>query len=474
MSAWSTVVGLEVHVQLATQTKIFCGCRNAFGEPPNTLICPVCTGQPGALPVLNAEVLRLAVRAALAVGADLAPLSKFDRKNYFYPDLPKGYQISQYDRPYCTGGALELDGGRRVRFVRLHLEEDAGKAVHQGGATLVDLNRAGVPLVESVTEPDLTSADEAYEFLTRFKERMRWIGVSDCDMEKGSLRCDVNVSIRPDGEPLRAKVELKNLNSFRFVKDAIDVEVARQIATYEAGGTVEQETRLWDPDRRETRVMRSKEDALDYRYFPEPDLLPVEAGAAFVERERTALPELPDARRARYVRELGLSDYDAGVLCSERAISDWFEMAARLSGQPKDAANWVSNGVLRALGDDEIEASTIDELAIKPQDVADLLAAIGRGRINKTSGRDVLRHMIANDRGVADAIDDLGLKAVDADELETWCREALVGREDTIADVKAGKQKALGALIGPVMQKSRGQADAQQVRATLLRLIEEQ
>lgn len=473
MSAWSTVVGLEVHVQLATQTKIFCGCRNAFGEPPNTLICPVCTGQPGALPVLGAEALRLAVRAALAVGAEVAPVSKFDRKNYFYPDLPKGYQISQYDRPFCQGGAIELANGRRVRFVRLHLEEDAGKAVHQGGATLVDLNRAGVPLVESVTEPDMTSADEAHEFLTRFKERMRWIGVSDCDMEKGSLRCDVNISVRRAGEPLRAKVELKNLNSFRFVKDAIEVEAARQIATYEAGGEVHQETRLWDPDARETRVMRSKEDALDYRYFPEPDLPPVAVDGAFVERERHALPELPDARRARYVEELGLSEYDAGVLCGERAVADWFEMAARLSGRPKETANWVSNGVLRALGDDDVEAGSIDELAIKPQDVADLIAAIDAGRINKTSARDVLRHMIAKDRGVRDAIEDLGLKAVDASELEAWCREALVGRDEVVRDVQAGKQKAIGALIGPVMQKSRGQADAQAVRATLLRLIEE-
>lgn len=477
-AGWEAVVGLEVHCQLKTRTKLFCGCANRFGAPPNTLTCPVCTGQPGALPVLNEAAVELAVRAALALGAEVAPWSKFDRKNYFYCDLPKGYQISQFDRPYCSGGGLTLASGKRVRLVRIHLEEDAGKAIHdRGELTLVDLNRAGVPLVESVTEPDLAGAAEAHEYLTALKEILQYAGVSDCDMEKGSLRCDVNVSVRHPGEALRTKVEVKNLNSFRHVEAAIEHEVARQIAAYESGDEARhpvQETRLYDPGRDETRPMRGKEDAHDYRYFPEPDLPPVPVPEAFLEEQRRALPELPAARRRRYREEHGLSEYDAGVLTGSREVADFFEETARLTGDPKLAANWVSNEVLRALADPALEAAAIDELRLTPRGLADALALLSAGQVHGNGARTLVRAMLETGRGAAELVTELGLEQVsDEGELERWCREALAGKENVVADVRAGKLKALGALVGPVMKASRGKANPRRVQEILLRLVQE-
>lgn len=474
--AWQTVIGLEVHAQLATITKLFCGCANLFGAEPNTATCPVCTGQPGALPVLNQSALELAVRAGLALDCDIAAWSKFDRKNYFYCDLPKGYQISQFDRPYCTGGGVRLSNGKLVRLERIHLEEDAGKAIHdRTDATLVDLNRAGIPLVESVTEPDLESADEALEYLARLKEILRWIGVSDCDMEKGSLRCDVNVSVRRAGEALRTKVECKNLNSFRHVRDAIEHEVARQVQAWEdpdPGRHPVQETRAWSPTARATRTLRSKENAHDYRYFPEPDLPAASVDAVLLATQRSALPELPMARRGRYESELGLSSYDAGVLCASRDVSDFFEIAARLSGDAKAAANWIANDVLAALGDPLIEASVIDELTIRPHDIAELVELVARGRVTKTAARKVLAHMIAKNRAAGAALHELGLATLtDSGQIESWCREALAKRPDVAGEVRAGNHKALGALIGPIMKASAGRADARVVRETLLSLI---
>ena len=477
-AGWEAVVGLEVHCQLKTRTKLFCGCANRFGAPPNTLTCPVCTGQPGALPVLNEAAVELAVRAALALGAEVAPWSKFDRKNYFYCDLPKGYQISQFDRPYCSGGGLTLASGKRVRLVRIHLEEDAGKAIHdRGELTLVDLNRAGVPLVESVTEPDLAGAAEAHEYLTALKEILQYAGVSDCDMEKGSLRCDVNVSVRHPGEALRTKVEVKNLNSFRHVEAAIEHEVARQIAAYESGDEARhpvQETRLYDPGRDETRPMRGKEDAHDYRYFPEPDLPPVPVPEAFLEEQRRALPELPAARRRRYREEHGLSEYDAGVLTGSREVADFFEETARLTGDPKLAANWVSNEVLRALADPALEAAAIDELRLTTRGLADALALLSAGQVHGNGARTLVRAMLETGRGAAELVTELGLEQVsDEGELERWCREALAGKENVVADVRAGKLKALGALVGPVMKASRGKANPRRVQEILLRLVQE-
>ena len=476
VSDFQPVIGLEVHAQLLTRTKLFCGCEYVFGASPNSLTCPVCTGQPGALPVLNEEALALAVRTALALGADVAQESRFERKNYFYCDLPKGYQISQYDRPFCKGGGIALESGRFVRLTRIHMEEDAGKAIHdRGDYTLVDLNRAGVPLIESVTEADMQSASEAHEYLTALKEILQYTGASDCDMEKGSLRCDVNVSVHPPNEPWRTKVEVKNLNSFRFVEAAIEHEVARQVAAYESEDPAQypvQETRLFDHARNQTRSMRGKESAHDYRYMPDPDLPPVRIDAAFLERQRAHLCEPPAARRERYRRQLGLSHQEALVLTSERAIADYFEAVTRVSGQPKEASNWIQNELLRWVGDPELGLARFDELQLRPAELAQVLELLSSGRIANQAGRRLLREMARTGRPAKALVSELGLEQVqDAGKIEEWCRAALVGKEKIVADVKAGKEQALNALLGPVMKLSGGTANAALVRETLKRLI---
>jgi aspartyl-tRNA(Asn)/glutamyl-tRNA(Gln) amidotransferase subunit B len=474
---WITVIGLEAHCQLKTRTKLFCGCEYVFGAPPNTLTCARCTGQPGALPVLNREALELAVRTGLALGAEVAAVSKFDRKNYFYCDLPKGYQISQFDRPYCSGGGIALSSGKFIRLTRIHMEEDAGKAIHdRGSATLVDLNRAGVPLIESVTDADISSSKEAHEYLTGLKEILQYIGASDCDMEKGSLRCDVNISVHPQGEGWRTKVEIKNLNSFRFVEAAIEYEIQRQIEAYESGDPAQfpvQETRLWDSAKGVTRTMRSKESAHDYRYFVEPDLPPVAVDAGFLERQRSFLPELPAARRRRYRESLGLSEYDAGVLTADRAVADFFEAVLRISGRPKDAANWITNEVMRAFSDPEMDARSVDELKIRPNDIAEVIAFVEKGTVNTSSARTLLRAMMKSGKRAKVLVDELGLAQVqDGAQIENWCRAALAGKDKIIADVKAGKEQALNALLGPVMKASKGSANPAIVKETLLRIIQ--
>jgi len=482
VSAWVPVIGLEVHVQLATDTKLFCGCLSRFGAEPNTLTCPVCTGQPGALPVLNERALELAVRAALALGCAVADWSKFDRKNYFYCDLPKGYQISQYDRPLCTGGTgggIRLSSGRLVRLNRIHMEEDAGKAIHdRGPRTLVDLNRAGVPLIEAVSEADLASAAQAYEYLTALKEVLEYAGVSDCDMEKGSLRCDVNVSVHPEGEGWRTKVEVKNLNSFRNVEAAIEYEIRRQVAAYEGGDPARypvQETRLFDAQAGVTRSMRGKEDESDYRYFPEPDLPPFHVDAAFRARQAALLPEMPKAKRRRYQEELGLSEYDAGVLTAARDVASFFEAVAARTGRAKEAANWVSNSILAGLSDAAVEAATIADLPFGPEALAEVLELVERGTITKTAGRQVVAHMLAAGGEPAAIVAELGLEQVqDSGRIEEWCRAALAGKDRIALDVKAGNLKALGAAIGSVMKLSGGSADPEVVRETLLRIIREE
>ncbi|MCB9915710.1 MAG: Asp-tRNA(Asn)/Glu-tRNA(Gln) amidotransferase subunit GatB [Planctomycetes bacterium] len=475
---WVAVIGLEVHAQLSTRTKLFCGCAYEFGAEPNTRVCPVCTGQPGSLPVLNAEALELAVRAALALGCEVAPRSKFDRKNYFYCDLPKNYQITQYDRPYCSGGGIDLDSGRRVRLERIHVEEDAGKAIHdRGDATLVDFNRAGVPLIESVTHADLCCPEDAGAYLAALREILVYVGASSADMEKGELRCDVNVSVHPAGEPWRTKVEVKNLNSFSNVEASIEYEIARQVAAWESSDPADhpvQETRLWDAGANRTRTMRKKEGEADYRYFPEPDLPPVSVTPALLEATRALLPELPAARRARYQRELGLSAYDAGVLTAARDVADFFEAAARLSGAPKDACNWITNEVLRALSGDEVAATSVDELPMKPHDLSELIALVRGGTLSASAARQVVRAMMQSGKAAGELVVELGLEQVQDDgELERWCREALAGREAIAAQVREGHEKALGALMGPVMQASKGKANPQKVREILLRLIQE-
>ncbi len=478
MSVWQPVIGLEVHCQLGTATKLFCGCRNAFGEAPNTLVCAVCSGQPGALPVLNREALDLALRAALALGCDIASLTRFDRKHYFYCDLPKGYQISQLERPYCTGGGLTLASGKRVRLVRIHMEEDAGKAIHDRGPnTLVDLNRAGVPLIESVTAPDLSSPAEAREYLTALKEILQFAGVSECDMEKGSLRCDVNVSVHRAGEPLGTKVELKNLNSFANVEAALEHELARQVAALESGDPARrlvQETRGWDAERGESRSLRSKENAHDYRYLPDPDLPAILIEPARVGRVRAQLPELPAARRSRYTTALGLAPADAAVLTGSRALADFFEASVRHARDPREVAKWLANEVLALFSDPESGVTSIDELPFKPYDFAELVELASAGRTNRSGARTILRAMLSSPKSPAQLLRELGLEQVDdAAALERWCREALVGKERVLADVRAGNEKALGALIGPVMKLSGGKANAQAVREMLVRLVAE-
>lgn len=474
---WVPVIGLEVHCQLGTRTKLFCGCAVQFGSPPNSLTCAVCTAQPGTLPVLNREALELAVRAALALGCDVRTKSKFDRKNYFYCDLPKGYQISQYDEPYCTGGGIQLSNGRFIRLTRIHMEEDAGKAIHDRGATtLVDLNRAGVPLIESVTEADVTTAAEAVEYLTTLKAILQYVGVSDCDMEKGELRCDVNISMRPEGEPWRTKVEIKNLNSFRFVEAAIEYEAWRQIEAYESGDPKlfpVQETRLWDPAKNVTRTMRSKESAHDYRYFAEPDLPPVTISKVELERLRTCIPELPHARRERYQKELGLSAYDAGVLTASRGLADFFELVARLSQKPKDAANWIGNDLAREFADATLGVPNVDAMAMKPHELAELIRLVDEGAVNVAGARKVLRVLMKDGGKPKELVKSLGLEQVqDEGQLEAWCKEALVGKEKIVADVKAGKTQALNALLGPVMKASKGTANPERVKEILLRLVQ--
>ena len=466
------VIGLEVHGQLATRTKLFCGCENTFGEAPNSHTCMVCSGQPGALPVLNEGAVALAVRACLALDADVAAVSVFARKNYFYCDLPKGYQISQYDRPLATSGGVDLPDGTRVRFARIHMEEDAGKAIHdRGERTLVDLNRAGVPLIEMVTEADLRSSEQARAFLTALREVLRYARVSDGDMEKGSMRCDVNVSLHAPGTPLGTKVEIKNVNSIRHVGAAIEHEIERQAAVLAAGGSVVQETRLWDPERGETRTMRTKEDAEDYRYFPEPDLPPLHVGEALLLAERDAVPELPAARRARYEHELGLSAYDAEVLCADRTVADWFEATLLGGAPPKDAANWITNDLVRALGE---RGLALEDAPVRPNALAELIGLVREGRIHRNAGREVLAAMLESGKDAGSLVRELGLEQVqDPAAIEAWCREALAGRDDVADQVRAGKEKALGALVGPVMKASGGKADPREVRAVLKRLIEE-
>jgi len=473
---WIPTIGLEVHAQLSTKTKLFCGCLVSFGAAPNSNTCAVCTGQPGALPVLNESALLLAVRAAVAFGATVARETHFDRKNYFYCDLPKNYQTSQYDHPFCAGGGVELSNGSFIRLNRIHMEEDAGKTMHTDAGSLVDLNRTGVPLIESVTEADLSSPEDAHEYLTRFREVLQFAGVSSADMEKGELRCDVNISVRPEGEEgLRTKVEVKNLNSFRHVLSSLLHEIPRQITAYESegGGAIQQETRLYDPELDETRMMRIKEGESDYRYFPCPDLPELTITEELVDGQRALLPELPSARRARYVLELGLSEYDAGVLVSSRATADYFEEAATACGDAKAASNWISNELLRALGDEEIAASSLAELSLSPSGLAEIIQRSAAGELHSKAAKEVLRECLKTGASVSETISQLGFdEVVDAGELESWCREALAANPQVAEEVRAGKDKALGACIGPVMKAARGKADPKQITAILKALIE--
>jgi aspartyl-tRNA(Asn)/glutamyl-tRNA(Gln) amidotransferase subunit B len=463
--SWEPVIGLEIHVQLNTDSKMFCRCANRFGDEPNTLTCPVCLGHPGALPTINAGAVDRAIQIGLALGCDIASRCRFHRKNYFYPDSPKAYQISQYDEPICAGGHLDVDGVR-VGITRAHLEEDAAKLVHAGGSggriagaesSIVDFNRCGTPLVEIVTEPDLRSPEQAIAFLALLKNTLQTIGVSDCDMEKGSLRCDANVSVRQAGsDVLGTKTELKNMNSFKFLGEGMAAEILRQVAALEAGESVRQETLHYDPATRELHARRSKEEADDYRYFPEPDLVPLEPAAATVERLRAAMPELPGARITRFREELGLSAQDAADLNATPATADYFEAVVAAGADPKAAADWVRN-----------QPTAVE--AVAPGRLAALVGLVSAGTITATIAKRVYGLIEAGDGADPAAIVEReGLATVgDSAELEALVDRVMEANPQFVEQFRAGKDGVINALVGQVMKETRGRADARRVQELL-------
>ena len=472
MSAWETVIGLEVHCQLATRSKLFSGAATAFGAEPNTQACAIDLALPGVLPVLNREAVAMAIKFGLAVDAQIAPRSVFARKNYFYPDLPKGYQISQYELPIVALGHLDItlpDGtGKRIGITRAHLEEDAGKSLHEDfhGLTGIDLNRAGTPLVEIVSEPELSSAAEAVAYLKKLHALVRYLEISDANMQEGSFRCDANVSVRRVGDSkLGTRAEIKNINSFRFVERAIEVEIERQIELLESGGQVVQETRLYDAERNQTRAMRSKEEANDYRYFPDPDLLPIEVSEAWVEQLRAQLPELPQARQARFVDQYGLSDYDAGLLTAERELADYFEASLASGAEPKLAANWINGELAAALNRDDLP---ITAAPVSPAALGGLLGRIADQTISGKIAKDVFAAMWQGE-GDADAIIQArGLKQItDTGAIEAAVEQVLSANPDQVEQLRAGKDKVLGFLVGQVMKATGGKANPAQVNALL-------
>ncbi|MEL7637958.1 MAG: Asp-tRNA(Asn)/Glu-tRNA(Gln) amidotransferase subunit GatB [Anaerolineaceae bacterium] len=476
MKDYEVVIGLETHIQLNTQTKIFCSCKaDSWEAEPNTNICPVCSGLPGVLPVLNAEAVRKGAILAAAMHANINPKSYFDRKNYFYPDLPKGYQISQFDEPIGKGGYMDLptENGetRRVRIHNLHLEEDAGKTKTEHGARLLDFNRCGVPLVEMVTEPDLRSGDEAAQYLVQLRQLLRWIGVSEADMERGHLRCDANVSIRERGSTvLNTKTEIKNINSIDSVRQAIGEETKRQIELVESGGKVQSYTLDWDADSGKLKKMRSKETEADYRYFREPDLLPVILSAEEIEAIRASLPELPLARRTRFEQDYQLSAYDAEILTSERSLSDYYEAAVlAYTGEAKSVANWMMNDLSRLLND---LGKTADQLLLDPKNLAEIIQLVDEGKINASTGKSLLKKVEETGKTPAKIVEEEGLGLLtDSGALRTQIEAVLASAPDEVANFRAGKDSLLGWFVGQVMRSSGGKADPKRTREILLDLL---
>jgi aspartyl-tRNA(Asn)/glutamyl-tRNA(Gln) amidotransferase subunit B len=474
IAKYEPVIGLEVHVQLGTRTKIFCGCPTSFGAEPNTNVCPVCLGLPGALPVLSREAVELAMKASMALNCTVAPVSRFARKNYFYPDLPKGYQISMYDEPLALRGWVDIpvDGGvKRIGVTRVHMEDDAGKSQHDGFRdsdryTYVDLNRCGTPLIEIVSEPDMRSSDEAVAYLTDLKQTLQFVEVSTCDMEKGHLRCDANVSVRLKGaEKFGTRAEVKNLNSFRFLKQAVEYEIARQVAVLEGGGRIHQETRLFNTDTGETVGMRSKEDAHDYRYFPEPDLVPLRIGEKWRDEVRASMPELPAAKRARFIEAYGLREYDAQVLTSTRALAEYFEQVAAVSGDPKAAANWVMGdlaGLLKAAGKE------IADSPVAARHLGELIGLIAKGELSGKLAKDILPKMFESGEAPSAIVEREGLKQIsDTGALEKIVDEVLAANPKQVEQYRSGKTAVAGFLVGQVMKASRGQANPAAVNELL-------
>ena len=468
---YTATIGLEVHAQLKTRSKMFCGCKVEYGAEPNTHTCPVCLGLPGALPVMNGEALRLTARAGLMLGCDIPAVCKFDRKNYYYPDMPKNYQISQFDQPLCLGGGVPLHDtaypkdvqksiatpGKVIRLTRIHLEEDVAKSFHLETASGIDFNRAGTPLMEIVSEADIASPEEAFAYLTALRQILVYGGISDADMEKGQMRCDVNVSVRPVGQKeYGTKIELKNLNTVSGVRRALAFEIERQIALVSKGVKLDQETRRWDDDRGETTLMRIKESAHDYRYFPDPDLLPVRT-PKIVEAAKDGMPELPQAKRERFVSQYEVSPYDAAVLADDKALADYFEAAAKGSPKPKSVANWIINDLLSALSAASLDLSACP---IPAGHISELTALIEGGTISGRQGKEVFAEMMVSGKQPAVIVEEKGLKQVsDTGAIEAFCDEVIAANPASVADYKSGKEAALNFLKGQVMKLSKGKAN---------------
>jgi aspartyl-tRNA(Asn)/glutamyl-tRNA(Gln) amidotransferase subunit B len=475
MSSYETIIGLEVHAELLTQSKVFCACSTQFGAPPNQNTCPVCLAMPGALPVLNRRVVEFGIRAGLAANCEIANRSRWARKNYFYPDLPKGYQISQYELPLCLNGFIDIeDNGeaKRVRLTRIHMEEDTGKNIHDahGDASLVDFNRCGVPLLEIVSEPDIRSAQEASAYLRKLRAILQYLEICDGNMEEGSFRCDANVSIRPRGStPLGTKVEIKNMNSFRAVERAIEYEIKRQTEVLGGGGRLVQETRLWDPDRELTRSMRSKESADDYRYFPEPDLLPLLVSDEWIEAVRRHLPELPDARRQRFVLEYGLPEYDALVLTLRKDVADYYEAAVRRYRNPKALSNWVMGDLLRIIRERKLDnALVIHDWPVPPERLAAMVELIDSGEISGKIAKAVFEEMVNTGKTAVQIVAEQGLTQIsDEGPILSAIDSVIAANADKVAQYRSGKDKLFGFFVGQVMKATQGKANPQKVNDLL-------
>ena len=468
---YEVVIGLEVHAELSTKTKIFCSCPTEFGAAPNTHVCPVCMAMPGTLPVLNEKVVEYAVKAGLATNCEISRNSKNDRKNYYYPDLPKSYQISQFDKPLCEHGYVEIDtpnGKKKIRLLRIHIEEDAGKLNHDdfGGGSLVDLNRAGVPLIEMVSEPDLRSAEEVEAYMRKLKSILEYIEVSDCKMQEGSLRADVNVSVHKPGEPFGTRTEMKNMNSFRSIVRAIEYEVERQIDVLEDGGKIEQETLRWDDVSGKTFPMRDKEDAQDYRYFPDPDLVAIKLSEEYIENIKKTLPELPESRKERYLKEYELSEKDAKLITASKYLSDLFEKAIEVCHNPKAVCNWIISDISRILNETEMEPIAIP---FDANQLGKLVVLIDKGTISSSIGKKVLVELFENPRDPEDIIKEKGwIQISDEGAIKEVVMKILEANPQSIADYKAGKDKALGFLVGQAMKETKGKANPQMLNKMFL------
>lgn len=477
---YESVIGLEVHVELKTKTKIFCGCSTEFGAEPNTHVCPICLGLPGVLPVLNKEVLHFAIKAGLALHCDILPFSKFDRKNYYYPDLPKNFQTSQFDLPICKGGYVDIEvngEARRIHLTRIHMEEDAGKLVHSGAtidtsdSTCVDYNRTGVPLLEIVGEPELRSGEEARAYLEKLRAVLQYLGVSDCRLEEGSMRCDANISVRPVGSTtLGTKTEIKNINSFSGVQKGIEYEAVRQAQILDEGGTIQQATRGWEEAKGITVLQRVKEGDSDYRYFPEPDLIPIEVAPAYIEEVRGELPEMPDARRRRFIEELGLPEYDANLLTLEKQTADYFEAVVRDGADAKTASNWMLGEFAKKLNEEGLRA---DQAPVQPDRLAELLGLIAKGTISGKIAKTVLPEMWSSGKTAAAVVKEKGLVQItDTGALEEIVKKIIAANPQSVADYRAGKKKAIGFLVGQIMKETKGRANPGAVNELLTKNLQ--